>query len=1337
MKLNAKITKVDHSRFLKSMRPFFSVVMAVLFVVIPFASSPGLAAYYNTDFDSTPPFISTYVKPNVLFVLDNSNSMDEDVDGAAVGSDAINSKSEIARNAIAGIIDLNKNTMRFGLMAYKQAGIVRYQIHNSPYYCDYDPAHYDPAATPTPKDPTTNAKRHPNPVDPGNYVYYDTALPMYSTNNLGTAYCYSSDFTYDDPGTCTEANQGSCHTYRCYRTKTGVLATPMGATIAELEGTYGYSNYWFTSLFYPTDSDIAAGYHEFGLEMSWVHVGDTWFSNSSPGSGMLHSAIEDSSTTHITDLTNLLATSQFATATDIPLRNAGLTPLSGTIESARKYFEGNLPAAEAAAGVSLTTPVQLRCQQNFVVLVTDGLPSTDKDGNIGDTDDLIAELEAEITALRSTSVTGFTDDFDIQTYVIGFAIPEAFGDKLDTLAVAGGTAIDGHALLANNAAELAAKLQEVFIQISTKVSSGTSASVISNTRSGEGAIYQSVFYPERTDNNHNTVNWVGQLHALFIDDHGNMREDTVQDGVLDLATDMFIVYNGDTVEKYLDVGANGIFDHNELAEGPEETGFFDSIKYLWSSSDWLNPDTGGDALDPLTPRSYTNLAKQRHIFTFIDDGDMLAESGEIIDFSPANVATIAPYLHVFDPFAYSAASPPPGIVSDAADHVDFDTFVALQPEREIAWVRGQDQAEFAFGAKGSVIPAMRSRYYQDNVSGADKTWRMGDIVNSTPTVVGRPAENFDLLYYDRTFSSYFSKYKNRRNVVYVGGNDGMFHAFNAGFYDKIHRAYLQRPKVWDSATSTYIDDTSKINFDLGAEMWAYIPQNLLPHLYWLTKSDYKHVYYNDLKPKVFDANIFANDADHPGGWGTVLIGGMRFGGGKINIDKNHDGTLDAVDDKAMTSAYFVFDITNPEVAPKLLAEFTLPGLGYTTNYPTVVTLRDSGWSNLASPPTNNDWYLLFGSGPANAAGEPDTTALDEAASDQDGKIFLLNLNKLASGTKEVCFMNATGSCVKDDLATPAFEPEALVTLDGDSFISDAIGVDWDIDFKNDAVYFGTVTGDEITGWGGKLRRIVVDDNPIISTWSLDNTFINLSPGSVSGETTGQPITAAPTAGLDKQGNRWLYVGTGRYLTAADIANTDQQSYYGLKEPRDTSGFLYTTLNRNTTDLFDSTAVKVYDGGSDVAGIASGANYTLLQTTVRAKKGWFMDFPDAKERNIGQATLLGKILTFTSFIPSADPCESGGESWVYVLDYETGTAYKNPVIGTDSTDVTTGSDNVSGKEKILKRQLIGDGLATSPGLHTGRESGAKAFIQSSTGEIKTFEEKTPGRTKSGMSSWQAE
>ncbi len=45
-----------------------------------------------------PPFISNQAKPNVLIILDNSNSMDEDFYGGAVGSFSPASKSEMARS---------------------------------------------------------------------------------------------------------------------------------------------------------------------------------------------------------------------------------------------------------------------------------------------------------------------------------------------------------------------------------------------------------------------------------------------------------------------------------------------------------------------------------------------------------------------------------------------------------------------------------------------------------------------------------------------------------------------------------------------------------------------------------------------------------------------------------------------------------------------------------------------------------------------------------------------------------------------------------------------------------------------------------------------------------------------------------------------------------------------------------------------------------------------------------------------------------------------------------------------------------------------------------------
>ena len=65
--------------------------------------------------------------------------------------------------------------------------------------------------------------------------------------------------------------------------------------------------------------------------------------------------------------------------------------------------------------------------------------------------------------------------------------------------------------------------------------SGTSVSVLATSASGEGSIYQAYFFTSDVGRVVTSCEWTGYTHALFIDAFGNLREDTVQDGVLDYA----------------------------------------------------------------------------------------------------------------------------------------------------------------------------------------------------------------------------------------------------------------------------------------------------------------------------------------------------------------------------------------------------------------------------------------------------------------------------------------------------------------------------------------------------------------------------------------------------------------------------------------------------------------------------------------------------------------------------------------------------------------------------------------------------------------------------------
>ncbi len=340
------------------------------------------------------------------------------------------------------------------------------------------------------------------------------------------------------------------------------------------------------------------------------------------------------------------------------------------------------------------------------------------------------------------------------------------------------------------------QLNRSFADILRRTASGTAASVISHTRSGEGAVYQAMFYPEFKGPLGNTVNWVGELHSLFVDSQGNMREDTDSDSKLDIdpllgSTDRVIKFDGTIVYKYLDSTGDSIIDPTDV---PEFTGGIDDIKFLWSSSAFLNEMSDAEAA---SQRIYTTASNNRYIFTFVDvDNDMVVDPGEQVDFvanalpSTADLtstAKIFPYLTLFPTFGdetsifYDGVSTP--IDTFRGDAAQFDDFLKNQSHRVINYIRGIDQDSFVSGTTPSyILPEFRSRKVDYDDDGTLETWRLGDIVYSTPTDVGRPAENYHLLYRDASYAAFANHFKDRRHVIYAGANDGMFHAFNAGFF---------------------------------------------------------------------------------------------------------------------------------------------------------------------------------------------------------------------------------------------------------------------------------------------------------------------------------------------------------------------------------------------------------------------------------------------------------------------------------------------------------------------------------------------------------------------------
>lgn len=205
---------------------------------------------------------------------------------------------------------------------------------------------------------------------------------------------------------------------------------------------------------------------------------------------------------------------------------------------------------------------------------------------------------------------------------------------------------------------------------------------------------------------------------------------------------------------------------------------------------------------------------------------------------------------------------------------------------------------------------------------------LGDIVSSEAVYVEVPGMPYADAY-NPGYSAYKAANSTRAPMVYVGANDGMVHAFNAG-------------------TTGAASD--------GTERWAYIPSfvfngpNATPAvdgLAALTNTAFVHHYYVNATPATGDVDF--NKTDGQSGspdWRTILVGGLGKGG----------------------KGFYAIDVTNPAamtsetiVAGKVLWEFKDADMGYSYQTPLIVKTAKWGWVVLLTSGYNN----TSGSNPGN------------------------------------------------------------------------------------------------------------------------------------------------------------------------------------------------------------------------------------------------------------------------------------------------------------------------------------------------------------------------------------
>ena len=357
----------------------------------------------------------------------------------------------------------------------------------------------------------------------------------------------------------------------------------------------------------------------------------------------------------------------------------------------------------------------------------------------------------------------------------------------------------------------------------------------------------------------------------------------------------------------------------------------------------------------------------------------------------------------------------------------------------VNFLRGQTQHESQTGATANLY--------------RDRKATLGDIVDTPPLYLGKPTFAYNDLGYN-TWKNDTAR-QSRGATVFVGANDGMLHAFNA---------------------------------TTGTERWAFVPTPVMPDLHWLADLTYTTNHHNYVDGRVTYFDVCVKDCGDAAkaDWRTLLIGGLGGGG----------------------RGYFALDVTDP-TAPTLLWEFTSlndADLGYSFGNPLAVKKADG------------TWVVLLTSGYDNvklSSASPDPYGPYDA--DGSGRGYLFVLNPLTGAVLDK--IEATdGANIVGDKTTPSGLGKIAAWADTPT-----------LDVTVSYVYGGDLQGN--------FWRFNINTRAVVRLATFTDASANP-----------QPITTRPEL-AKVNGHRVVYVATGKYLEKADLLpeNFKTQSLYAIAD----------------------------------------------------------------------------------------------------------------------------------------------------------------------------------------------
>jgi type IV pilus assembly protein PilY1 len=336
-----------------------------------------------------------------------------------------------------------------------------------------------------------------------------------------------------------------------------------------------------------------------------------------------------------------------------------------------------------------------------------------------------------------------------------------------------------------------------------------------------------------------------------------------------------------------------------------------------------------------------------------------------------------------------------------------------------------------------------------------------------------------------------------------------------------------------------------------------------------------------------------NELTEPGYQHRYYVDGQVFVG-DAHVDIDGLGTPDWASVLVGTTGagaktVFALDVTDPHsfTEDDVLWEFTDADLGHVTGQPAIARMADG------------TWVAVFGNG---------YNSTTESA--------MLFIVRLADGV--LLRKIDTGVVGDNGLSTPSLLADGTRTIQS-IYAGDLKGNMWKFDVSNV----------NPASWG------VAYAAPLFTARDADGTP--------------QPITAPAEIGRHPEGGYMIYFGTGKFFETGDNivgADPQVQSFYGIWD--DSAAISYPVDDREAALVGQAIVWEGMPAGSQFAVRVTTQN--LLDWDV--DHGWYIDLESPApigERVVSLPILRGGRIIFPTLIPSANPCEFGGTSWLMEIE----------------------------------------------------------------------------------------